>query len=137
MRLTAKQALNHPWLFLPANRKISGTNEISLINIRKPSILTISAFKNRIPSIDDIEINLKTPGFSRFKDKFKEKMTIRGLDLHVHTIEIQPFRAFSMKYKGKSGVVEVELAMGLGKKKFKTGKSLESDNEEEKEEFKN
>ena len=104
-------------------------------NKKKPSILTISALRNRIPSIDDIDVDPhnKKPGYSKFKEKFKEKMSIQGLDLHVHTIENQRisrnFRLFSPGFKGKSVQLEDNNeGFHLDKRKlkaFNTGTNFE------------
>lgn len=133
-RLTAKEALSHPWLFLQEKEEVNsiGVN-FKKYSQKKPSILTISALRNRIPSIDDIEIDTRKHTFSRFKEKFKEKMSIQGLDLHVHTIENkEPFRLVSPKLRalGKSSVL-ASVNLVLENRKVKTGKSFEN-NEEEK-----
>jgi len=129
IRLSAKEALNHPWLFVnEVSKKVEKNEKFpNLIQKKKPSILTISALNNRIPSIDDIEIQGNKPGFS----KFKEKMSVRGLDLHVHTIENKrelEFRTFSPRMKVHSE--NSKFSSGIILKKFKTGKSIEEDEEE-------
>ena len=132
-RLTAKEAMNHPWLFLGEIKKKIEKKEKFIqgpLNKKKHSILTISALRNRIPSIDDIDLDVKTPkpAFS----KFKEKLSVRALDLHVHTIENKKneFRIFSPQLKMRSENMNFGSNLLL-KRRFKTGKSIENDTEEE------
>lgn len=132
LRLTAKEALHHPWLFLEgAKKKNEKKEKINfLINKKKPSILTIASLRDRIPSIDDIDcLDYKSRKHTNQKkklSKFKEKMSIRGLDLHVHTIENrQEFRAFAPHLRFKSGITKFQLKREVEKNELLANENIQ------------